>query len=1539
MSIPKDTNSLLMVPIKMDALFAPKEGIPVVGASSDFSRLPNKRANGLLQNADDTNPYISETVLTNPFSDDNRLLKPGMHLHWALPDALTKASYKKRYKFPVCPNRWLVLKYEGEQSKKTLTKKWIVCSDYLWPEGQKPWDETNPPSKLKGILSPTVTFHHRSPNTPDQFAYRYQGWVKEFPLTDEEMALPKKDYLPIRYIKTDIHGDKKRFSSEDLTVIGNGDPHHAAFYPNCQNIFGMRDISVDEETDLTKIRYEVYGWYSDTQKDILNIFIEDYQDRKDWHYALKEELGWALEGDKLPHRILCHSAISFNTKKAPDYPVVLNELDTSKGKKTSISIGNSGSEALAVFLANKMSARFKNKRSNAIQVEDQLRSLQLHPQLSDKNTDLNAYFEEARHTNTFKSISGGRLWTFRFEGIKADEKEQVSQPTPDNLVAKLFLPTNLKERLAKINKLQEQFNRENTIIKELKQHIFTSWHRYMEATYHASFANKLGFHPIDELKQYIEQLLDLLTKKELATGTISFNKDTTKWVANAKKIIFNFIKSLDPKLKNEFVQWATPKKFENTTVTDISLAERMAKELNEVSTYLKAHNSLIDKFRQLKEKIDASKNSNEETTIQEIKKIVHQIETDIVNLKEGVVLPEQRIYFKIKTDNLKNTIDTLNPIITPIAKLPKMELLPIAGPRYWQPKEPVLLLAGPALVNSDRYGEDHVNETMETMETDTLLCTIIPGKLSTIIPNSLPTFFKQLIKQNPIKAKVQKLTDGAPWHPLFFEWEVRVDPLKKLTNQDPETLKYDKDFIKENYELLDTRSEFTRLKSYKTLEGVSYFKGRSTLVPYAPTLLLEQIEDYLLAATKEYVNTIVTKDATTVDTPVDTPEKVLLSYVIGDDLPPHIEQDKPIKEITEYKDAPKIVNTKTYRKKWLAYFDENVGKIQSFKRTKNNHLVPNKALKEQGIDENSLSNTLSFFQMLMETRQALLDKNLHIQTQALSGFNEALLGLKKTAQLEIEEPLGFTEYKAFTKRVAIEVGDNNLFTAVERQDFHPIRNGNLHLNRLLLVDSFGQTHSVLDLTRTAKKPIVHTPESMKYPGQSDDDNNTIILPPRITQPARVHFRWISADNQELESNAHPETSPICGWVMANKMDVSLMIYDGAGYPLGAIEDTGRWRPTPGRIAPQIPEGIQNSALRKMVLWLAKEAPKKIAGSQTTSFLEHFIDDLENIIQDIQPDAIHMEDARALLVGNPLALVQAAVDIHLKGSPAINQSMELFKDVIDGNAHYDDAFSAVDIPIRIGEQYRLNDGVVAYWLDQQEGYVGDKVRAPFNPKKHQLQKDIEDDHITFYQSIAAPAQRLSILMEPSGLLHCTTGILPTKSLSMPIQHYEAALKRMQVTFQMAPILSEPRSINLPLPLEAGYDWHWMERNNQQWTTLSNKPVIQKVAILAAFENGASVWNMLLDYGWIDLEPEHTELASLRQPKDRPKNKLPTDEQQMEQVLQMLGISIKSPIPQAHFQTPTKTKQGEEEQTVEDSPQKIGSATEIREGWLSLRPTKN
>ncbi|MFN0085731.1 MAG: hypothetical protein ACKVX9_10110 [Blastocatellia bacterium] len=130
--------SILLVPVHLDALCL-KADLSVVDAKCDFTRLP------YWNGAREVNPdvaNISEELLSQPLQDRGLQLRAGVHLHWALPDALTRAENKpgkyhetRKLIFPAVPNRWLVTRgRKGPDGREAIEQQWVVESDYLYPD-------------------------------------------------------------------------------------------------------------------------------------------------------------------------------------------------------------------------------------------------------------------------------------------------------------------------------------------------------------------------------------------------------------------------------------------------------------------------------------------------------------------------------------------------------------------------------------------------------------------------------------------------------------------------------------------------------------------------------------------------------------------------------------------------------------------------------------------------------------------------------------------------------------------------------------------------------------------------------------------------------------------------------------------------------------------------------------------------------------------------------------------------------------------------------------------------------------------------------------------------------------------------------------------------------------------------------------------------------------------------------------------------------------------------------------------------------------
>src|SRR5207237_8608435 len=103
---------------------------------------------------------------------------------------------------------------------------------------------------------------------------------------------------------------------------------------------------------------------------------------------------------------------------------------------------------------------------------------------------------------------------------------------------------------------------------------------------------------------------------------------------------------------------------------------------------------------------------------------------------------------------------------------------------------------------------------------------------------------------------------------------------------------------------------------------------------------------------------------------------------------------------------------------------------------------------------------------------------------------------------------------------------------------------------------------------------VHMPTlSISETNPTARDYPRAMLPPlRVAEASQVSFRWLAAANPALEATALPATNPICGWVVPNNLDSSLMFYAGSGEAIGTMTPSGDgatvvWQDAPGTGVP------------------------------------------------------------------------------------------------------------------------------------------------------------------------------------------------------------------------------------------------------------------------------------------------------------------------------------------------------------------------------------
>lgn len=466
-------------------------------------------------------------------------------------------------------------------------------------------------------------------------------------------------------------------------------------------------------------------------------------------------------------------------------------------------------------------------------------------------------------------------------------------------------------------------------------------------------------------------------------------------------------------------------------------------------------------------------------------------------------------------------------------------------------------------------------------------------------------------------------------------------------------------------------------------------------------------------------------------------------------------------------------------------------------------------------------------QATLMTALPTIDTNA--QSQALGGFVAALTQRSLGFTLPPDDPLALSDRRNFSRiavRDAIRARTENsapeLATAQPDLPFIPLMAGHMRITRLRLVDAFGQFR---DLDPETLAPL----EGGTVPGQPAG----IALPQRLAQPARVNFRWRAAKTGE-ETNDHPATSPICGWVVANYLDRGVVFHSADGLPLAElVPDDTPWRSVPGTARAVEPEAFPDPALGRLAQLLADEG---VQGRGDILSVIH------EALSTILPPVKASGAALGLIAGRPLAVVRARIGIELAAPAHIDDSWGSFARDLRRKTRTDRGISNVQLPLRLGDRQRIDDGLVGFWREE-DGLPSGHFHAPRlteSPPHGVLAPTSEgfDLHLRPNESID-----VLCLLDPMGRTHATSGILPVKSISIPDMFFDKALSRIATWSQVAPILSGAQPA-MPLPSVPGRNWHFVSRTQTGWDE----------APIATSDETATYVPRRLREGWIALKDE-------------------------------------------------------------------------------------
>jgi hypothetical protein len=189
-------------------------------------------------------------------------------------------------------------------------------------------------------------------------------------------------------------------------------------------------------------------------------------------------------------------------------------------------------------------------------------------------------------------------------------------------------------------------------------------------------------------------------------------------------------------------------------------------------------------------------------------------------------------------------------------------------------------------------------------------------------------------------------------------------------------------------------------------------------------------------------------------------------------------------------------------------------------------------------------------------------------------------------------------------------------------------------------------------------------------------------------------------------------------------------------------------------------------------------------------------------QYIHPSGERQQQNLSILIGRPLALVRASLQLQLDGPPATDQSW------IQSGRFNPQGFTKIDFPVRLGDLRKGQDGLVGYFVEDHFETIRLSFGAPEQAGVKNMYFDYDADIPLTLDPDAKPLM-ITLLMDPQVGIHISSGILPTKFVELPPHGISEALSAMDVTFLAAPLIGGRSEVpGLPLPADIQGEWLWI-----------------------------------------------------------------------------------------------------------------------------------
>jgi hypothetical protein len=411
--------------------------------------------------------------------------------------------------------------------------------------------------------------------------------------------------------------------------------------------------------------------------------------------------------------------------------------------------------------------------------------------------------------------------------------------------------------------------------------------------------------------------------------------------------------------------------------------------------------------------------------------------------------------------------------------------------------------------------------------------------------------------------------------------------------------------------------------------------------------------------------------------------------------------------------------------------------------------------------------------------------------------------------------------------------DEALFAEGERE-----RGGFAHMQKLRLFDTFG------------------TPVNWASANASLDPlpDWATALPARLDCWGRLNFRLQAAADSTAE--ATPLTPPVCGILLPDFVDQSLEVYDATGLAIGQLTADDPIRDNPGAaqtlavtftllpwVASTLPPGsdptlaITNPTLRRLVQALLAQPLAVAAGAlgwhETgfTAMLRVF----DTVRSTLDP-TVKPADTRVRLLGEPIVVMNARLSFE-----ASNQTPHDLKTTPQSIA---EPPALPVLRVRVGDVTRPDDGVLGCFLlgatpaddrfapvsleASEQAVLNQMVFQGGSLKIEPITHAFIAGQVSEFDLPANTALDLILVADARGSLYATCGVLPRKTIILPRDFIDPAVRRLEPTFAVGPLIGYVREETLvpilPAPKIEGMEAEFVHDDDVTYPELAVPPLI-------------------------------------------------------------------------------------------------------------------